>query len=141
MEVGGAKQVVVDPTDRGWKFMLPANQKVLSDSITFDNEVFFVAFSPDSSAASQCSAGRGTNFLYRVSVVNGDPIVNNLDTLDPADADAARRQTLQQGGIAPAPRVLFPGPDDPNCTGADCAPPPIFCVGVECDENICGALP
>ena len=132
VEVAGQKQVVINPTDRGWKFMLPSNQKVLSDSITFNNEVFFVAFSPDSNAAATCSAGKGTNFLYRVSVVNGDPVVNNLDALDPADSDDARRQTLQQGGIAPTPTILFPSPDDPNCTGADCSPPPIGCVGVEC---------
>ncbi len=132
VEVAGQKQVVINPTDRGWKFMLPSNQKVLSDSITFNNEVFFVAFSPDSNAAATCAAGKGTNFLYRVSVINGDPVVNNLDTLDPADSDDARRQTLQQGGIAPAPTILFPSPDDPDCTGADCAPPPIGCVGVEC---------
>jgi type IV pilus assembly protein PilY1 len=132
VEVAGQKQVVINPTDRGWKFMLPSNQKVLSDSITFNNEVFFVAFSPDSNAAATCAAGKGTNFLYRVSVINGDPVVNNLDALDPADSDDARRQTLQQGGIAPAPTILFPSPDDPDCTGADCAPPPIGCVGVEC---------
>ena len=132
VEVAGQKQVVINPTDRGWKFILPPNQKVLSDSITFNNEVFFVAFSPDSNAAATCAAGKGTNFLYRVSVINGDPVVNNLDALDPADADAARRTTLQQGGIAPAPTILFPSPDDPNCTGAECSPPPIGCVGVEC---------
>ncbi|MDH4072993.1 MAG: hypothetical protein OEV41_07795, partial [Gammaproteobacteria bacterium] len=130
--VNNQKQVILQPSDRGWKFQLPSNQKVLSDSITFNNEVFFVAFSPDSNAAATCSAGKGTNYLYRVSVVNGDPVVNNLDTLDPGDSDDARRQTLQQGGIAPTPTILFPGPDDPNCTGADCNPPPIGCVGVEC---------
>ncbi|MDZ7644009.1 MAG: hypothetical protein U5K76_07200 [Woeseiaceae bacterium] len=27
---------------------------------------------------------------------------------------------------------LFPSPDDPNCQGEECAPPPIGCVGVEC---------
>jgi len=130
--VNNQKQVVLQPNDRGWKFQLPSNQKVLSDSITFNNEVFFVAFSPDSNAAATCSAGKGTNYLYRVSVVNGDPVVNNLDTLDPSASDDARRQTLQQGGIAPTPTILFPGPDDANCTGADCSPPPIGCVGVEC---------
>lgn len=132
VEVSGQKQVVINNTDGGWKFTLPANQKVLSDSVTFNNEVFFVGFSPMSNAAATCTAGNGTNFLYRVSVVNGDPIVNNLDALSPADADDARRETLQQGGIAPAPAVLFPSPDDPNCSGAACAPPPIACVGVEC---------
>ena len=135
-EVAGQKQVVIDPNDRGWKFTLPGNQKVLSDSITFDNSVFFVAFSPDTNAAATCSVGRGTNFLYQVSVVNGDPVVNNLDALDPNDADDARRKTLAQGGIAPSPTVLFPSPNDPSCTGADCSPPPIMCVGVECDPDI-----
>jgi type IV pilus assembly protein PilY1 len=132
VEVSGQKQVVIGPLDRGWMFTLPANEKVLSDSLTFDNSVLFVSFTPDSNAAASCSVGLGTNFLYRVSVVNGDPVVNNLDALDPNDADDARRSTLAQGGIAPTPTVLFPSPDDQNCTGAACSPPAIACVGVEC---------
>ena len=137
VDVAGQKQVVITANDRGWQFTLPANQMVLSNSVTFDNSVFFVAFSPDSNAATSCTAGRGTNFLYKMSIVNGDPVVNNLDTLDPNDADNARNDQLQQGGIAPAPTVLFPSPDDPNnCTGAECAPPPIMCIGVECRDPL-----
>jgi len=132
VEISGQKNVVITNSDRGWRFTLPPNQKVVADSITFNNEVFFVAFSPENNALQNCAAGRGSNYLYRVSVVNGDPIVNNLDALDPNAADEARRQNLQQGGIAPTPTILFPSPDDANCTGADCAPPPIGCVGVEC---------
>lgn len=130
IEVSGQKQVVISQNDRGWKFTLPANQMILADSVTFDDSVFFVAFSPNS-APTSCSAGTGTNYLYRVSILNGDPVVNNLDTLDPTDADDARRQTLAQGGIAPTPTILFPSPDA-GCTGAACSPPPIGCVGVEC---------
>ena len=133
-EVSGKKQVVIDTTDRGWMFTLPFSQKVLADSVTFDNSVFFVGFSPVSGNQVNCGTGQGVNFFYRVNVINGDPVVNNLDTLDPADADDARRQTLRQGGIAPTPTVLFPSPDDPNCSGADCTPPPIMCVGVECTD-------
>jgi len=132
VEVSGTKQVVLSATDRGWKFTLPNNQKVLAESITFNNEVLFVGFSPDTNAAAACGAGQGTNVLYRVSVLNGDPIVDDLDGLLAGDADDARRTTLQQGGIAPAPTILFPSPDDPSCHGAACAPPPIGCVGVEC---------
>ncbi|MDA0994565.1 MAG: PilC/PilY family type IV pilus protein [Proteobacteria bacterium] len=132
IEVSGTKQSILSSSDRGWKFTLPSNQKVLADSITFNNEIFFVAFSPDTNAAANCSAGRGTNYLYRVSVVNGDPVVNNLNTLAPGMEDDARRQTLQQGGIAPSPTILFPSPDTSTCTGAACTPPPIGCVGVEC---------
>ena len=131
VEVSGQVQVELQPTDRGWRFTLPGDQKVLADSVTFDNTVFFVAFSPVSNAAESCTAGQGTNYLYRVSVINGDPVVNNLDALDPADADDARREALAQGGIAPSPTILFPGPDG-DCEGAACSPPPIGCVGVEC---------
>jgi len=131
VEVSGQVGVELDPADRGWRFTLPANQKVLEESVTFDDSVFFVGFSPQNNAQATCSAGQGTNFLYRVSVINGDPVVNNLDALLPGEADDARRTTLSQGGIAPTPTILFPSPDE-NCTGADCSPPPIGCVGVEC---------
>lgn len=131
IEVSGQTKTIISPTDRGWKFTLPANQKVLASSATFNNSVFFVGFSPIVNSLSACDATIGRNFLYQVSVVNGDPIVNNLDAV--TDPDNERVTDLQQGGIAPSPRFLFPSPDDPdNCVGADCAPPPIGCVGVEC---------
>jgi len=132
VEVSGQVRTIIDPTDRGWKFTMPADQKVLADSTTFDNSVFFVGFSPATNSADMCQPSQGRNFLYRVSCDNGDPVVNNLDTLDPGDADSERMTELAQGGIAPSPVFLFPSPDDPDCTGADCAPPPIACIGVEC---------
>ena len=132
VEISGQSGAVISAAQRGWKFTLPGNQKVLADSLTFDDQILFVAFSPDSNAALTCSPGNGTNFLYRVSVSNGDPINVNLATLDPLDADAARYETLQQGGIAPSPTILFPSPDA-ACTGTACALP-LGCIGVECFE-------
>ena len=131
VEVGGGKQAAITANDGGWMLTLPPNEKVLSESITFNDEVFFVSFSPDSSANVNCSSGRGTNVLYRVSIFNGDPVVPNLETLAAEDADDARRQTLQQGGIAPSPAFIFPSPPA-GCTGDACSPPPIACIGVEC---------
>ncbi len=132
VEVSGSVRTVIPADKKGWKFTLPANQKVLSDSVTFDDTVTFVGFSPEANNSDGCAPSLGKNFLYRVQVENGDPVVNNLDTLDPADADDERMEELQQGGIAPTPTILFPSPDDPNCTGTDCSVPPIGCVGVEC---------
>ena len=132
VEVSGQVRTIIDPTDKGWKFTMPADQKVIADSITFDGSVFFVGFSPAANVADICQPSQGRNFLYRVSCGNGDPVVNNLDTLDPADADDERMTELAQGGIAPSPVFLFPSPEDLDCTGADCAPPPIACIGVEC---------
>jgi len=130
VEVSGQAGTVIGQNNEGWKFTLPADQKVFSNSVTFNNEVFFVAFSADTAGAAVCSAGLGRNFLYRVSVKNGDPIAD-LDSIVPGDEDNERVEELAQGGIAPAPAFLFPSPE-PGCTGEECSPPPIGCIGVEC---------
>ncbi len=137
VEVSGDVKAVIPVSADGWKFTLPANEKVLADSLTFNNEIFFVSFDPRNVGAQTCGTGQGTNFLYRVSVINGDPIVNNLDSVTPSMADSARRSQLAQGGIASSPTIVFPSPEDPvNCTGDACAPPPIICVGVECEDDL-----
>ena len=130
VEVSGSVGTTIGASDRGWKFTLPGDQKILAASTTFNNEVFFVAFSPDAAAAASCAAGRGRNFLYRVTITNGDPIAD-LDNVVPGTEDQLRVQDLAQGGIAPSARFLFPSPEA-NCTGADCNPPPLGCIGVEC---------
>ncbi len=132
VDVSGQVDVTITASDAGWKLTLPANQMVLADSVTFNDEIFFVSFSPDSTGAAACNVGQGTNFLWRVSVLNGDPIVDDLGSIPTNGEDDARRTQLAQGGIAPTPQFLFPSPDDPSCTGADCNPPPIGCIGVEC---------
>ncbi len=130
VEISGKVGTVIGPNQRGWKFTLPVDQKVLSTSVTFNNEILFVAFSPDENGAAICSAGTGRNFLYRVAVSNGDPIAY-IDGIVPGTEDQERVTDLAQGGIAPTPQFLFPSPDA-NCTGSACSPPPIYCVGVEC---------
>ena len=130
VEISGSVGTTIGQNQPGWKFTLPADQKILSTSVTFNNEIFFVAFSPDTSSAAACAASNGRNFLYRVSVVNGDPITD-LSQVVPGEEDNERVQDLAQGGIAPTPRFLFPSPES-NCTGDECSPPPIGCIGVEC---------
>jgi len=132
VDVTGRVNANITETDAGWRLTLPDNQMVLADSVTFNNEVFFVSFSPDSTGAAACNVGQGTNFLWRISILNGDPILEDFGNIPVGGEDEARRTQLAQGGIAPSPQFLFPSPDDPNCTGADCAPPPIGCIGVEC---------
>jgi type IV pilus assembly protein PilY1 len=134
-EISGQLNTVIGTSDRGWKFTMPTGQAILSSSATFDNSVFFLGFAPDVASASTCQVKQGENFLYRVNVANGDPVVDNLGIVTPLTSDAARVTPLQQGGIAPTPSFLFPSADS-SCTGTDCSPPPIGCVGVECfDPN------
>ena len=134
-EVSGNVNTLLSSTSRGWKFTLPTNEKVLADSITFNDEIFFVAFTPDTITAANCSAiGRGTNILYRVKVGNGDPVVNNLDAILEGSEDAARRSVLRQVGIAPTPAILFPSPGRimPGC--CMCSARQLRAWGIECFE-------
>ncbi len=133
VEVSGSIGSVIGVNDSGWMLTLPSNQKVLTESATFDNEIFFVAFSPDPDnvQGETCAAGVGRNFLYRVTVTNGDPIAD-LDNVVAGTEDSLRAHDLAQGGIAPSPRFLFPSADLTCAPGVDCNPPPIGCIGVEC---------
>ncbi len=134
IDVAGKLDTVIPADGDGWMMTLPANEKVLSDAQTFDNAVYFVSFEPQVNSADPCQAGLSLNRLYRMSIVNGDPIIDTSSQvpLEPEDADDARVTDLEQGGIAPKPTFFFPSPTDPNCTGDDCTPPPVGCVGVEC---------
>lgn len=132
VDITGRVDVTITENDDGWMLRLPASEMVLADAVTFNNEVFFVSFSPDLDGALSCNVGQGVNHLYRVSILNGDPIMDDLGNIEAGGEDAARKTQLAQGGIAPTPQFLFPSPDDPDCTGADCAPPPLGCIGVEC---------
>ena len=135
VEVSGSLDGSLDEHDRGWKFTLPADEKVLAESRTFDDTVYFVRFEPDVASADPCQAGLSVNRLYRVAVGNGDPrdrYQGPDDPDDPESIDDTRVTKLEQGGIAVRPMFLFPSPVDPDCEGEACSPAPIGCVGVEC---------
>ena len=131
VDITGSVNATVTAADDGWMLRLPTSEMVLADAVTFNDEVFFVSFEPDSSGAAACNVGQGTNYLYRVSIMNGDPIVEDFSAIAPGFEDAERKDQLAQGGIAPSPQFLFPSPDV-NCVGEDCKPPPLGCIGVEC---------
>ena len=129
-EVSGEVNTVIGNDQRGWKFTFPVGQMMLSASATFNNSVFFLGYEPNVASAATCQVRPGINYLYRVSVANGDPVANNLDEMTGTQADAARTTDLKQGGIAPTPAFLFPSPAE-SCEGDACSNP-IGCVGVEC---------
>jgi type IV pilus assembly protein PilY1 len=134
---------ILDPTEDGWMIRMRPGEKVLAESRTFDNRVFFTSFQPRLADFAECNPGGGINRLYEVSVVNGDPPppqdaeVGDPD-LEPGGPDAvpaaeARSRELQQEGIAPELLFVFPSPEDPeNCVGRECSPEPVGCVGLEC---------
>ena len=135
INVAGQYDTVIPSAGDGWKFVLPPNEKILSDSQTFDDSVYFVTFEPQTSSVDPCQAGLSVNRLYRLDVSNGDPVIDSesgTPITNGTEADMARVMELEQGGIAPKPVFYFPTPDDPDCLGMDCKPDPVACVGVEC---------
>lgn len=137
VDVSGKYDTVIPSNGRGWKLVLPPQQKVLSDSRTFNDLIYFVTMQPEIDSLDPCRAGLSTNRLYRVNVNNGDPVWSPEMPLPPNESepeviDDARVINLEQSGIAPAPVFLFPSHWNKDCVGAECKTRPMACVGVEC---------
>jgi type IV pilus assembly protein PilY1 len=114
---------------KGWRLTLDESpgEKVVAESLTFQNTLFFTTFSPGGNGDA-CVAAGGLNRLYQISVIDGAPRTNLDGSIDPNDPEGGpgelteedRFATLNQGGLAPKPVIFF-------------EPGPIGCVGVECD--------
>ena len=120
----------LDLDEGGWR-----GEKVLAESRSFNNRIFFTTFTPAAGAqgsVDNCQPAPGTNRLYVVNLFNGDP-VRNFDRLgDDSQLTEADRSTEVPGSIAGEAVFLFPPADDPDCAGAECSPPPLACVGLTC---------
>ena len=110
------------PNAAGWRLELRLDgwigEKVLSESRTFADTVYFTTFTPGANT-NPCQPGAGLNKLYAVNVVDGSP-VNNMDGVG-QDTDLTvddRVRSLAQGGIAP--EIVFLFPDPKSCTSGDC---------------------
>ena len=100
----------------GWQLDLnthpdwTAGEKSLVPSRTFNDQVIFTTYTPNTTIASDpCSgAGTGTNRAYAVDVFDGSPTFDrNNDNVLTVDE---RSQDLRQSGIAPETAFLFPAP-------------------------------
>ncbi len=117
---------MLDDAGAGWR-----GEKVLAEARTFNNQVFFTTFIPSASATS-CEPQLGINRLYVMSLFNGAP-VNNLDnSQDPDNLTETDRYKEFTGSISSEVTFIFPSPDDANCVGDACTPPPVACVDLFC---------
>ncbi len=132
----------------GWKIELRLpngweGEKVLAESRTLDNKVFFTTYMPSASGVNTCSsaAGAGSNRVYTISAFDGSPVVDQDGDVSNLTVED-RFTNLNQGGIAPEVVFLFPdnGPPPPtNCVQGDTRPeckcvlepercPPVVCL-------------
>ena len=123
----------IGATATGWKINLTtAGEKSLAEARTFQGAVLFTTYDPEANrsvGSTGCTATSGANALWVMKVLDGAPYIDR-------DADATleaedRRGPLAQQGLAPEAVIVFPSPDDPNCQGAACSPPPVCLVGLE----------
>jgi type IV pilus assembly protein PilY1 len=121
----------------GWRFELRdggwLGEKVLAEARTFGNQVFFTSFTPGGTPGlNDCQPALGANRLYIMDIFNGAPVHNLDESADEENLTETDRYLEFKGSIPSEVQFLFPSPDDPNCIGEDCTPPPVACVGVHC---------
>jgi type IV pilus assembly protein PilY1 len=118
----------------GWRMNLQdAGEKVLAESRTFQNRIYFTTYSPQQRAYNPeyCVATVGLNRLYIVDAATGKPVVNFSSPTSPPDDITDRFKQLAQGSIAPEAIFVFPTPDADANNPNPPAVPPICLVGLE----------
>lgn len=117
----------------GWRLelRLPGGwegEKVLAESRTFNNSIFFPTYLPNQAvAANVCTPAAGSNRIYVISAYDGAPVIEQDGVISDPDSDGDadltvedRYSDLAQSGIAPETVMLFPGGGD----GTD----PVVCL-------------
>jgi type IV pilus assembly protein PilY1 len=113
-----------DPPTTTWR-----GEKVLAESRTFANGVYFTSYAPEDREEGDCGTYVGINRLYVVNACNAAP-VNNFDSSTAGPNSVSDRSLqLAQGSIAPEVVFIFPTPPE-GCKTRDCLPPPQCLVGL-----------
>ncbi len=112
----------------GWyvDFLQPG-EKVLSESITFNNSVIFTTYLPASaSSTSACAPAEGGGRAYVLNLVDGEPKIDlntdgTLDKTQPMDGTCAGDYCRDLGrGIPSSPLVIFEPTEASVCFGTVC---------------------
>ena len=105
----------------GWYIdMGGSGEKILSRSVTFDNQIFFTSYKPGVSIGA-CTTAIGSGSIYVMNVINGKPVIDMDD--DGVEETADRELALVHGGIPPDPNILI--------TDTTKGPTPSVMVGAE----------
>jgi type IV pilus assembly protein PilY1 len=108
----------------GWRLRLVqgAGEKVLGESVTFDNTTFFTTFTPGETA-SACTGGAGINRIYAVSVFDGRPRTNFDSPLGEPLTVADRSRILRTGIPVTDVSVYRTETGTVVCSGTECLTP------------------
>ena len=107
----------------GWRLQLNqgAGEKVLGESLTLENTIFFASFTPGETAT-ECSAGVGINRLYAISTFDGRPRTNfNESEVDGPLTVSDRFRELRSGiPVTTINRIRSDSGKTSICVGPEC---------------------
>jgi len=114
---------ILEPKDSGWRLGMVQNigEKILGRSLTVDNVIFFNSFSPAAEGQS-CLPGAGLNRRYLISILDGNPLTNHDNPIDPDALTPLDRFIEGDIGMPiPDPNIFY-GLDSSVrvCSGLDC---------------------
>jgi len=120
-----AAEIINDETSPkdGWYIdFANSGEKVISNSVTFNNAVIFTTYTPPGASGNSCDAQTGTSRIYGMKVTDGNPYIDS--NYDGQLTELDRSAALTTAGIAPEPQVLLEGSND--------GVTPRLCVGNQC---------
>ena len=110
------------PKDGWYIDFARSGEKVISNSITFNNAVIFTTYTPPGASGNSCDAVSGTSRIYGMKITDGNPYIDS--NYDGQLTELDRSATLTTAGIAPEPQVLLEGSGD--------GVTPRLCIGNQC---------
>lgn len=113
---------VIPPDGAGWRYRMVqgVGEKILGESLTVDNVLFFNSFTP-LDASITCLPGGGLNRNYRVGLIAASAITNLDRSADPNNLTPEDRFVEGRLGAPVAGPQL--GPGNKPCSGLDCFDP------------------
>ena len=124
--LSNTETTTLDSTQHGWYITLGAGngEKVLSSSVTVSSEILFTTFTPSPSASTNsCSPSAGTGRLYRISLFDGSPVIDQNGDSDINDVED-RYQGINDNGLSGTSTVFHEDStgkvDLGHCEGTEC---------------------
>ncbi|MFK0571735.1 pilus assembly protein [Endozoicomonas sp.] len=105
---------------KGWFITLEPGEKVMTESVTFEDVIYFNTYLPSNEASLTCNPIAGKARAYAVELLTAMPVKD--EDGEPESAD--RYTNLANSGLPPATSILFPegSKDALICVGAECNP-------------------
>ncbi|WP_299733728.1 PilC/PilY family type IV pilus protein [uncultured Endozoicomonas sp.] len=107
---------------KGWFITLEAGEKVMTETVTFEETMYFNTYLPSSKLLNTCNAVAGKARAYAVDLQTGTPVKDEND--DGSLTTSDRYSNLANSGLPPNTSILFPegSKDALVCVGAECDP-------------------